>query len=249
MEIKELHNYIDNLFDTTNNESYYNESGLTVDMNNNIKRVGYCVNLTMETVNEAIKNKVDLIITHHDAWDFIYGLKEECIKKLKANGISHYFNHLPLDDAKFGTNERLAKVLGLEKIIKSHEYQGFYCGRIGEYSRPIEFSELIKRMEDALEESNKSWKFNDRKIKKVGIVCGGGSDTSLLKTAYDMDCDVYITGEKVVYTIQYSQFVKMNLIIGSHTFIEFLGIEGLAKQIESGCKSIEIVRLKEEHIE
>lgn len=249
MTLNELYRYINGLFETTENESFHKESGITVDMNKEIKRIGYCVNLTVETVEEAIKRDVDLMITHHDAWDYIYGMKEECIKRLKANGISHYFNHLPLDDARFGTNERLARAIGLDEIEKSHVYEGFYCGRIGEYKEPIAFSELIHRMEKTMEEPVESWKFNDRKIKKVGIVCGGGSDTFLLKAAHEMNCDVYISGEKILYTIQYAQFVKMNLIIGSHTFIEVLGIEGLANQIEAGCKDIEMVKLEEEHIE
>lgn len=80
-------------------------------------------------------------------------------------------------------------------------------------------------------------------------MCGGGSDTFLIKTALEHDCDVYITGEKVLYTIQYAQFEKIDLLIGSHTFIEFLGIENLAKNIKEQYEEVEIVKLHEEHIE
>ena len=50
------------------------------------------------------------MITHHDAWEFIYGLKETCKEKLFEYNISHYFNHLPLDDCDFGTNNSLIEI-------------------------------------------------------------------------------------------------------------------------------------------
>lgn len=249
MNLTQLHNSINQLFSTRDKESFKNESGVTVDTDKEIKRIGYCVNLTMEIVEQAIFNKVDLIISHHDAWDFIYGMKDACSKKLEEHNIGHYYNHLPLDDCDFGTNERLSRALGLENIKRDFEYEGFYCGRFGNYSSPIEHKELVEKLETILDEPVKAWQFHDRKIKKVGIVCGGGNDTILLKNAFDNECDVYITGEKTLYTVQYAKFVNMNLIVSSHTFIELLGIEGLANEIKRKHAEIEIVRLNEEHIE
>jgi len=45
---------------------------------------------------------VDLILTHHDAWDFIYRFKEAWEKKLKEENISHFWVHGPLDYVDFG---------------------------------------------------------------------------------------------------------------------------------------------------
>ncbi|WP_176718778.1 hypothetical protein [Caloranaerobacter ferrireducens] len=36
-----------------------------------------------------------------------------------------YFNHLPLDDCNFGTNNSLLEKIGLQLIEKSHEEDGF----------------------------------------------------------------------------------------------------------------------------
>ncbi len=249
MKLIELQKSIDDLFDTTGNDAYGKESGITVSSNREIKRIGYCVNLTMKTVQEAVKRNVDLMVTHHDAWEFISGMKEVCTKALERYDIGHYFNHLPLDDCRFGTNERLSQALGLVSIEKDYEYEGFYCGRTGIHEPPIAFEQLVGKMETILGEPVKSWKFNDRPVNKIGIVCGGGDDTELVKKTYENVCDVYITGEKNLYTVQYAQFLKMNLIVGSHTFIELLGVEGLAKEIKKKHPDIEIINLKEEHIE
>lgn len=249
MRLKEIEQYILELFTTKDNEHFHEESGITVRGTEDIKRIGYCTNLTLETIEEAKINNVDLIITHHDAWEFIYGLKESCKEKLLEYGISHYFNHLPLDDCDFGTNNSLIEKLRLEIIEKTHKEDGFFCGRIAEFKEPITFEDLIERIETILEEPVQSWKFNHREIKRVGLVCGGGNFTPDVREAVERNCDVYITGEKVLYTIEYSKFVGINLIIGSHTFTEIFGVESLAKKIKNKYRDIEIVRLREEHLE
>lgn len=71
--------------------------GFTNRTDKEIRTVGYTVNLSLETIEQAVRNQVDLMITHHDAWDFIFGLGEECRKKLKKHQISHFWVHGPLD--------------------------------------------------------------------------------------------------------------------------------------------------------
>lgn len=249
MELREIEQYILSLFNTKDNEHFYEESGITVRGTVEVKKIGYCTNLTIDTIEEARKNDVDLIITHHDAWEFIYGLKEACKEKLLKYNISHYFNHLPLDDCDFGTNNSLIKKLGLEIIERTHEEDKFFCGRIAEFEKEITFNELVEKLENILEESVQSWKFKDGGIKRVGLVCGGGGFTTDLREAVERNCDVYITGEKVLYTIEYAKFAGINLIVGSHTFTEVFGVESLAMKIKDKYKNIEVVRLKEEHLE
>lgn len=249
MRLAEIEECILDLFDTKDNEHFYKESGITVRWAGDVKRIGYCTNLTLDTIEEARKNNVDLMITHHDAWEFIYGLKEACREKLIEYNISHYFNHLPLDDCDFGTNNSLIEKLGLEIIERTHEEDGFFCGRVAEFKEEVTFEELVEKLESILEEPVQSWKFKEGKIKRVGLVCGGGGFTTDVREAIDRNCDVYITGEKVLYTIEYAKFAGINLIVGSHTFTELFGIESLAMKIKDKFKDIEIVRLYEEHLE
>lgn len=240
---------INALFNITNNEIYSMESGLTYHADKKVEKVGYCVNLTLETIEEARLHGVDMMVTHHDAWDEIYGLKVACIEKLAEYGISHYYNHLPLDDSNFGTNDSLLEKLNLEIVKRTHEWEGLFFGRVAEYAEEIELNDLVKNMENLLEEPVKYWRFNDNKVKRVGLVCGNGAPTACLKEAVANKCDVYITGECNLYTIQYAQFKGINLIIGSHTFTELFGIESLAMKLIENVKGLEAVRLNEEHYE
>lgn len=249
MDVTHIVERINDLFNITNREIFLSESGITYNADNKVKKLGYCVNLTLETIEEARIRGVDMMVTHHDAWDEIYGLKEACLKKLAEYGISHYYNHLPLDDCNFGTNDSLLKKLNVEIVKRTNEWEGLYFGRVAEYDEEIELDELVNNMENLLEEPVKFWRFNDKKVKRVGLVCGNGAPTACLKEAVENNCDVYLTGECNLYTIQYAQFKGLNLIIGSHTFTEFFGIESLALKLNENINELEVVRLNEEHYE
>lgn len=249
MLIQEFQTLVTDLFGKNKLELLQDESGFTYQSEKEIRRIGYATNLTLETVREAIKQEVDLMITHHDAWEFVYGMKEQCLNLLRENQISHYFAHLPLDDAVFGTGASLLEELGLTVVDQTHLHKGYYCGRIGEFQEEVDFTELVQRIESLLDEPVKVWKNHDRLIKRVCIVTGGGSMTADVKEAVDQQCDLYITGEKVLYTIQYAKIAEIDLIVGSHTFTEIFGVERLARKVKEAFSEVEIVQLKEEHIE
>lgn len=249
MDALQIAESIDSLFDINNKELYLSESGLTYQSNRNVNRVGYCVNLTLDTIEKAQSQGVDMIITHHPAWDEIFGLKEACTSKLREYGMSHYYNHLPLDDCDFGTNDTLIRRLNLRSIKRTHEWEGLYFGRVGEPNMEMEFEQLVKSMEYLLEEPVKAWKFNDKKVSRVGLVCGNGGSTECIKESLENGCDVYITGERDLYTVQYAMFKGINLIVGSHTFTEILGVDSLVGKASEILMDIEFVRIDEGHYE
>ncbi|MFT5876121.1 MAG: putative NIF3 family GTP cyclohydrolase 1 type 2 [Clostridium sp.] len=151
-----------------------NEYGFTNIGREDVLKLGYCTNLTIESAQEAVKNNVNLLITHHDAWEWMTGLKEDALEILKQSNITHFYIHLPLDDAEFGNNTSILKKLGFKVIDKFSNDEGMYCGRIGEIDEPIEFEKLVNRIEILLEEPIRKWKNNERLIKKIGVITGAG---------------------------------------------------------------------------
>ena len=135
------------------------------------------------------------------------------------------------------------------KLDKFSNDEGMYCGRIGEIDEPIEFEKLVNRIEMLLEEPIRKWKNNERLIKKIGVITGAGFSATDIEDAVKLGCDAYFTGEKILYTVQYAQYSKINLIVGSHTFTEIFGLESLVEMINERYPLVEIIRIKEEHIE
>ena len=68
--------------------------------------------------------------------------------------------------------------------------------------------------------------------------------TTEMRIAAEAGCDTYITGEYALYSQQYARHAGMNLLVGSHTNTEILGVksmaEGLARETD-----IKIIRLPE----
>lgn len=47
-------------------------------------------------------------------------------------------------------------------------------------------------------------------------------------------CDTYITGEYVLHSQQYARLMGINLLVGSHTNTEILGIHALGDRFVQG---------------
>jgi putative NIF3 family GTP cyclohydrolase 1 type 2 len=180
----------------------------------------------------------------------LFSRDEECHALLKQHHINHFFAHLPLDYADFGTCASLFKALGIDKIIQgSFHDQGRSMPGIGEFTFPLAFEELVEKVRKVLQEDVKSWKHSERLIKRIGMITGAGNSTDNIRDALNADCDVYITGEKSLYTIQYAQYAGMNLIVGSHTFTEIFGVRALAEKLKEHFADLEVIQLTEPHFE
>lgn len=250
MNLEQFEDSIKKLFHHDLLESLDDDFGFTNRSNNTISVIGYSTNLSIEIIEKAAENNVDLLLTHHDAWDFVYGLREECIKKLIEHNISHFWIHGPLDYIEFGTCTSLMNKLGVDELLKPSIFtdDGETPG-IGEFKVPLDFDVLVEKMCNELSEPIKAWRNNDKEIKRVGVLTGAGHATNHLQTALNEGCDTYITGEATLYTIQYAQFAGINLLVGSHTYTEIFGVESLAKKIQDLYDDIKIVRLDESHFE
>lgn len=228
---------------------FEDDYGFTATSNNNILKIGYSTNLSLDIIEQAAKNNVDLILTHHDAWDFIYGLRDECVKKLNEYNVSHFWIHGPLDYVKFGTCTSLMKVIGINHIMQDSYYDHGEFPGVGEFNPPLKFERLVERMRHKLNEPIRAWRNNDKEIGRVGVLTGAGHSSEHIKYAFEKGCDTYITGEATLYTIQYAQFIGINLLVGSHTFTELYGVESLARKLKEIHSVLEIIKLEEDHFE
>ena len=91
--------------------------------NKKIKNILLSLELTADVVNEAIRKKCNLIITHHplifkplSKLDFTRDPTAQLIQKLIQNEITLYSAHTNLDFTKHGVSFQLAKKIGLKKV-------------------------------------------------------------------------------------------------------------------------------------
>jgi dinuclear metal center YbgI/SA1388 family protein len=232
--------------------SFFNDGtqfGFNNFIDKEIKKVGYAINLTVDIIEQAREAGVDLILTHHNVWDEMLEMVEDTHRLLKQYGIIHYFNHLPLDSVDFGPTRMLAKALGVTIVDEIVKWGDHAFGVVGEFEEAIELSTLEQLFDEALGHKSRVWKNNDRQIKRIGIVSGSAGNPGEINEAVLKNCDAYITGEKKMKTLVYSQHVGINFLLGSHIFTEKAGIAEYANLLSQKMPEIEFIPLHEDHIE
>ncbi len=119
-------------------ESYDNVGLMVGDKEKEVHKVLLALDCTKKVIEEAKKNNIDLIITHHPlifrkpsriVKDDLQGFK---IIELIKNDISLFSSHTNLDSVKGGINEEIVNILGFKskKIIEESKVLGFQTSGI-----------------------------------------------------------------------------------------------------------------------
>ena len=126
MKISEITNYLESIAPVRLQESYDNSGLLLGNKNNTINNALITLDVTEDVIDEAIKKKFGLIISHHPV--IFHGVKkingntltEKIIIKAIKNDIAVYCVHTNLDNIEKGVNSILCKKIGLKqcRILK-----------------------------------------------------------------------------------------------------------------------------------
>lgn len=196
------------------------------------KRIFLALDFDETILKDAINFKPDLIITHHP---FFYGSKAEILKEdehkknaynaLNKHNIPLFSMHTNFDGGTPGMNDSLAKKLDLQDIYTPKEE---VCMRIGTLARQMDVEEFAYFARNRLN-ADYGMLINEgkKKVKKVGIVGGGGA--RFYKVALKEGCDIYISGD-------ISHYVRRDIILDKFNYLD------LPHEIES----IFLETLKEE---
>lgn len=242
--------YIWQLFNLPAEQDYDDENfGFNNYLEKEIKTIGFAVNLNEEVIKLAQSAKVDLILTHHNVWDYLGELKPYCLDELKKHNLIHLFIHLPLDDIEFGTNATIFEKLGITPDPKPKSETGYYTRRIGSIPQPMALIDFVPYLEKIFEQPVDFWNFSGQPVKKIGLVAGGGEWTANVEDMRKQGVDTYITGETNLFTLETARFYGINIIDCTHTMSEYPGIKSLADRIKNDQSQLNIVRLNEKNIE
>ncbi|HDS09221.1 MAG TPA: Nif3-like dinuclear metal center hexameric protein [Firmicutes bacterium] len=233
MDLKSLTGYLDTYLKIAE-ISDSSQNGLQVEMSGPVKRLGLAVDASEAAFRMGKKKKVDLIIVHHGLfWGkpfTVTDLYYNRISLLIKNNIGLYASHLPLDmHPEVGNNVQIARLLNLSKIKEFGEYHGNYIGVTGFLEKALCFSDFMKLLIKTFKSGFNSMPFGKKRIRKVGIVSGGGS--SMIRDAVLEDADVFITGEVSHGNFHSVKEYKINLVTGGHYFTETFGVKSLGEHL------------------
>lgn len=199
-----------------------------------VKKILLALDMTKQSVDQSVQEKVDLIITHHPAifkklanmTDAVW--QQDLLLTLAENGIAIYSAHTNFDIVNGGVNESLAQRLQLDNVTVLDEQSGL--GRVGEVTETNlkNFASFVKQQLQAdyvvLGDAGKP-------VKKVAIC--GGAGTDFIQQALAKGADTLVTGDVKYHSAQDAVFSGLNIIDAGHQPTELPAMQDLKNRLEA----------------
>jgi dinuclear metal center YbgI/SA1388 family protein len=236
LRLKRIVAFLDNTLKISDFGADSAMNGLQVESSAEVKRIATAVDISDRSIMKAAASGADLLIVHHGLfWGDpvpITGVMARRIKFLLSKEVSLYAAHLPLDcHPDIGNNAQLAELLGLEKRQPFGNYHGMIIGLCGVLHRPITLASIARKLKQTLGAESKIFHFGPDRVKKLGIVSGGGA--SLVGDAVSAGCDTLLTGETSHSAYHVAREARVTLICAGHYATETVGVRALGTLLET----------------
>lgn len=212
-------------------------NGLQVgDLDSNIEKVAFAVDANMQSIEQAIAAKADMIFVHHGMfWGkpiAVTGRHYDKIKTLLDNKLAVFACHLPLDaHMELGNNAQMAKCLGIADPKPFSFYKGVYVGVKGSLPRPMLANQIISQL--GVRTIPRTVVIGDGKkeIRNICIVSGDGAFD--MYEAMGEDLDALITGEARYSTYNDCVEAGFTMLCLGHYETETFGVKAV-KEVVAG---------------
>ncbi|HET7460825.1 MAG TPA: Nif3-like dinuclear metal center hexameric protein [Longimicrobium sp.] len=207
-------------------------NGLQVDSPREVRRIACSVDAAQACIDRAVAWGADLLLVHHGLfWDGNVALTGRRYRRVKAildADLAVYAAHLPLDvHPDVGNNAVLARELGMDVRGSFGAYKGTPVGVWGELD--VTRDELRARLETALAGPVQLVAGGPERIRRAGVITGGGADEIAAAAAAGLDA--FITGEARHHNFFDAEEGGINLLLGGHYATETWGVRALARHL------------------
>jgi putative NIF3 family GTP cyclohydrolase 1 type 2 len=223
-------------------EAQPDEWGITIHCSDS-KSVGYATTLTPSVIHQAAESNLELLVTHHDTWEFMLDERDASHQLLAQYQISHIWCHEPLDKVDFGTAATLLNIIGRKVNVKIADDFGL----VGELPKEIELARIMEMLFGQMSERPCRIHNTGKPISRIACVPGAGNMIEYLAEGLEKRIDLYITGETSLYLLEYAKYRGVSVLIYSHNYTEIFGTYNLARKIADHFEIDEVVRLEEPH--
>ena len=229
-------------------EDFDNVGLMVGDRDKEVKKVLLALDCTLKVVEEAKRENVDLIITHHPlifrkpssiTTDTLQGKK---IIELIKNDISLYSSHTNLDSAENGLNSTIVSILGFgnSEILEVNKRDASAgLGRIVKLDNEVFLDEIINKVKNALGINNLRVVRGKEKVSKVAIINGSGQD--FIGKAVSQGADLIITGDTTYHFASDYKEMGINIIDVGHFASEQITFFSVMKNIKDKINDVEFI--------
>lgn len=226
-------------YDFQNMIDGYDNSGIIARVDGEVKGVLFTLDLTFASVEKAIENGCNLIVTHHPSIYAPIKSVEGALLKAIQSKIGVVSMHLNLDCAKYGIDYYLSSGLGAteQKILFD---LGNGCG----YGRVFDFSGTlldVKEKYQSVFESKNVMIFGnpESKINKIASFCGSGLDVKEIEMASVVD--LFISSDIKHHVILHALEKGKCVMNVSHYSSEVYGYKKFFEEIKGKLNGLNCV--------
>lgn len=229
-------------------EDFDNVGLMVGDKNKEVKKVLLALDCTLKVIEEAKKENVELIITHHPlifkrpssiTTDTLQGKK---IIELIKNDISLYSSHTNLDSVENGLNDTIVSILGFDnfKILEKNKRDDKAgLGRIVSLNESIQLEDLISKIKKSLNINNLRVVKGKDKINKIAIINGSGQD--FIGKAVALGADCIITGDTTYHFASDYKEMEISILDVGHFASEQITFFNVMENLKEKFKDVEFI--------
>lgn len=233
-------------------EDWDNVGLLLGDRGGDISRVMTCLTLTPDVAEEALEERVDLVVTHHPLlFRPVRKITTETsegamLLRLASRGIAVYSPHTAFDSARQGINQQWCERLELRKTQPLRPLAGMDetgmphgSGRAGELAESVSMPRFLELVKFAIGiERLQFVGAPSRHILRVGVACGSAAE--FLPEASSLGCDVLLTGEARFHACLEARAQGIGLVLVGHYASERFACEWLATRLRQEFPSLRV---------
>lgn len=211
-----------------------------------VRRVLTCLTLTPQVAAEAVRERIDLVVTHHPLpFRPIGRLTPETgtgrvLLALVGAGCGIWSSHTAWDSAVGGINDQLAALLGLadvEPIEPDAAIPGAGFGRLGKAAAQVSVAALGQVAAERLGATAVQIVGDPKRpAGRVGIVCGSGGDS--IAQVRGRGCDTLLTGELRLHHGIEAEAAGLAVVAVGHHASERFAMEVLAERLAAAVPGL-----------
>jgi dinuclear metal center YbgI/SA1388 family protein len=246
---------VESLWPVAGAESWDAVGLLSGDPASQVRRIHLAVDAVLDTVDEAIAAKAELLLVHHPL--LLRGVttvaetryKGAVLARLIRAGCALIAAHTNADVVARGTSAVLAERLGLTDVrplVPSATDAAIGLGRVGDLAVPTTLGRFARGLADILPATAQGIRVAgeyDRPVTRVALCAGAGD--SLLANPLVLDADVYLTSDLRHHP---ASEARENARVGrgpalvdvSHWASEWLWLEVAAQQLRDALPGVEV---------
>ncbi len=189
----------------------WDNSGLQIgNGDTDIKAVLLTVDITENTLREAIESGCNLIVSHHPL--FFHSVKhltgstpqERCAALAIKHDIAVYSLHTPADSYLHGVSGKMAEMCGISEytiLEEPTEDAGYGLGVIGKLPSPIPYREFLNAVKATFSAPYLRYTNSPREQVQTVAFCGGAG-SSLTEKAIEKGADVFVSADFKYHDMQ-----------------------------------------------